>query len=396
MSLLLDALKRAEQEKLGRGGAPESAGEARPAGGAPSAAPSAAVLELQPMGGPAAAARADAHAAQAAQTVFDAKAAQPAPRSRGMLWATLAAVVVLVLSAGAYVWYTLKGLAPRAAMVSRIHPAPILPPAAPANAPAPSTPSAGPAAPPDIAAAPAPEPAAITSSAQPGPAPASAAPAAPARPVDELLREAKPVEAEPLSLAPSKSQGPSVPPEVEAGYEALMAGDLDAARTRYEAAVRADPLNVDAQLGLATVEARGGNVPAAALCYRRALEVDPGNPTALAGLAALAGFSRPEAAEGELRSELAASPRSAALQATLGNLYASQERWGEAQAAYFEAHRLQPENADVTFDLAVSLDHLGQRKLAADFYRQALESRRGATAQFDPAAAERRLAELKR
>ena len=67
MSLLLDALKRAEQEKLTRQAdrAPE------PAPRAPSATqPSAAVLELQPIGSAASSAgsagpRADAHAAQA-------------------------------------------------------------------------------------------------------------------------------------------------------------------------------------------------------------------------------------------------------------------------------------------------------------------------------------------
>ena len=79
---------------------------------------------------------------------------------------------------------------------------------------------------------------------------------------------------------------------------------------------------------------------------------------------------------------------------TLGNLYASQRHWQQAQAAYYEAHRLDPGSGDIAYNLAVSLDHLGQSRVAAGFYRRALEAARGRAAQFDPAAAARRIAEI--
>jgi len=225
-------------------------------------------------------------------------------------------------------------------------------------------------------------------------APAAATP----RPstADELLKSAAPAGEAPVRLARSREEKPRVSMDVVAGYDALVAGDLGTAARHYAAAIEADPANVDAYLGLATVEARRGNPSASASAYRRALALDPQNATALAGLAALADFSRPEALESDLRADLARQPQSAALNLTLGNLYAAQGRWAEAQSAYFEAHRLQPENADIAYDLAVSLDHLGQRRPAADFYRRALEARRGAAAQFDAAAAARRLSELTR
>lgn len=81
---------------------------------------------------------------------------------------------------------------------------------------------------------------------------------------------------------------------------------------------------------------------------------------------------------------------------TLGNLYASRARWPEAQAAFFEAHRLEPANPDVLYNLAVALDNLGQSRLAADYYRRSLAQARGSAVQFDARAAERRLADLKR
>ncbi|MEF8711632.1 MAG: hypothetical protein V5B38_23520 [Candidatus Accumulibacter propinquus] len=65
-----------------------------------------------------------------------------------------------------------------------------------------------------------------------------------------------------------------------------------------------------------------------------------------------------------------------------------------AQQAYFQAYALEPDNADHLFNLAVSLDHLRQHKLAVQYYRMALsaaETRRGA---FDRNAAGKRILEL--
>jgi tetratricopeptide (TPR) repeat protein len=397
MSLLLDALKRAEQEKLTRQTDRPAAATERPAAPLASAAPAAnsASLELQPLAS-APLPRTDAAAgAQAAQTVFKAKMPAPPPRNRSALLAAVAAIVVVLIAAGAFVWYSIRSLPlPRPAAMARVRPAPIAPApdlAALHPEPMPAAPPVGPIV-----------PAAPVAAADPllgGPKPAPAAPspaaATPPSPADELLKQPTLSAQGPVKLARTE-QKPRVPPQVEEGYEALLAGDLTTARARYAAGLEADPANVDALLGLATVAARSGDLPAAAGAYRRALALDPQNATALAGLASLASDARPEALESQLRADLALHPESAALQLTLGNLYASQGRWADAQAAYFEAHRLQPENADIAYNLAVSLDHLGQRRPAADFYRRALESRRGASSQFDAAAAARRLEELGR
>jgi Flp pilus assembly protein TadD len=187
-----------------------------------------------------------------------------------------------------------------------------------------------------------------------------------------------------------------VPAQLAAGYESLRNGDLAAARRGYAAALASQPQSLDAELGLATVEARSGNGSAALARYRKALELDPRNPTALAGLASLADYSQPHALEAELRSDLAVHPQSSALHFTLGNLYASQSRWGEAQAEFFEAHRLEPTSADIVLNLAVSLDHMGRSRLAAEFYARALALSKGQATQFDPAPVARRLAEIGR
>ena len=400
MSLLLDALKRAEQEKIARGpGAAAAAGVAPREPLAPrsaSAAPPGS-LELQPLssaggghtlGG---APRPDA-GVHAAQVLFQAKA-PPDARSRGMLWATIGAVAVVAAAAGAYVWYSIGMLTPKVAIQQRPRPAPIPPPA---GAPAMQLPAAEMAL---ISAAASPRPLPVNDPrpAAPAPAPARAAvPPVPEDTVARLLRESAATStAPPLRLDRSADAARRVPTEVASGYEALRQGNLAAARRNYEAAIAADPQNVDARLGLATVDARSGNRASAAAHYRRTLDLEPSNATALAGLAGLADFSRPDALEAQLRADLANSPDSPALRFILGNLYASQARWREAQAEYFEAHRLDPGSGDILYNLAISLDNLGQASLAAGFYRRALEAARDNGAQFDPAPAARRLAEIR-
>ena len=81
-----------------------------------------------------------------------------------------------------------------------------------------------------------------------------------------------------------------------------------------------------------------------------------------------------EAACSRLKTALGNQPDSPDLYFALGNLYAQQSRWSEAQQAYFRAYAGDPDNADFLFNLAVSLDHLHQNKLAAQYYQMALKT----------------------
>jgi Tfp pilus assembly protein PilF len=384
VSLLLNALKRAEHEKRAREEPGPQAPSTRPPG-----------LELEPIR---AAAPANAASVKAEPPLASPSAAT-SPRSRPALWIGAAALVLIVLAGSIYVWMTISALDGRAVPVARAAPPPPPPPRpVEPTATAPITGIQAPANIPGVA------PSALVelrspppaSAAKPVDAAASArAPVAPPVAAEATAPETShPVAAEPMLLA--RVERPArIPAEVAAGYEALRRGDSALARRSYAAALAADPASVDALLGLATVEARAGQRFAAAQQYRRVLEQEPRNPTALAGLAMLADGARPDALEQQLAADLAQDPASAALQLAIGNLHASQQRWTQAQAAYFEAHRLDPGNADIVYNLAVSLDHLGQSKIAADFYARALEAARSHGAQFDAATAERRLADIR-
>jgi tetratricopeptide (TPR) repeat protein len=92
---------------------------------------------------------------------------------------------------------------------------------------------------------------------------------------------------------------------------------------------------------------------------------------------------------------LIAREPSAPLYFNLGNVHAEQGQWPQAQQAYFQAHNLDPRNPDYAYNLAVGLEHLGQQKIALDYYRKALQlaTDKGAV-NFDTARIQARIAQL--
>jgi uncharacterized protein HemY len=95
-----------------------------------------------------------------------------------------------------------------------------------------------------------------------------------------------------------------------------------------------------------------------------------------------------------LKSLLAAQPGLFSLNFALGNLYAGQGRWSEAEQAYFKAVSGDPGNPDGLFNLAVGLDQMHQSKLAANYYQRALTAAASRPAGFDQAQLKARLIEL--
>ena len=205
------------------------------------------------------------------------------------------------------------------------------------------------------------------------------------------LKEAPASKEPPVELKLARSIEPAVVnADLVNAYGALKSADYQRARVLYAKLVLADPLSIDAQLGLATAFARSGDSASAARHYRQVLVIDPRNGVALAGLLAVSDARSPSL-EAELRTLVNRNPDTSSLRFTLGNLYASERRWVEAQQAYFEAYRLESDNADYVYNLAVSLDQLKQFKLALDFYQKAVAARSKAGGQFDPAAVTRRI-----
>lgn len=199
--------------------------------------------------------------------------------------------------------------------------------------------------------------------ASPRPAPASTATAASASATDTPKNSIR------ISAGTAE---PQLNPQLAQGYAALQSGKLDTARQLYAEAARNDPRNINALLGMAAIAMQEGRMEDANRLYFNVLDLDPRNAYAQTGLIAMMGRADPAAAESKLKQLIAREPL-ASLYFTLGNLYGDQSRWAEAQQAYFQAHQLEPANPDYAYNLAVGLEHVGQPRLAANFYRRAVD-----------------------
>jgi len=155
-------------------------------------------------------------------------------------------------------------------------------------------------------------------------------------------------------------------------YELLQKGQMSQANSTYERVLAGDGRNIDALLGLASIAWQEGRTERAAEHYSRILQLDPHNAAAQSGLIGLLGRIDPTASETRLKQLITREP-TGGLYFALGNLYADQRLWSQAQQSYFQAFQMEPTNPDYAFNLAVGLEHLGQRKPALGYYRKALD-----------------------
>lgn len=311
-------------------------------------------------------------------------AAKSPPSQTSLPWLPLSIGTMAAVGIGAYFWWQLQALP-----TSTLHRPPVV-----------ATPIAA-VTPTELEQSSAPVETPVTPSSPPATAkpteqrPTNVFPPAaskPARPTPPAAPPSALFAAE-TSVHFSRSQAKTEQP-LERAYAALQAGRLDEAQHGYEAILRHDGKNTDALLGLASIATRIGQDERAQTFYQRAYESDPSNATAQAGLLNNKGQTDAAQTESRLKTALSKQPNAPALHFALGNLYARQERWSEAQQAYFNAYSVDPDNPDFIVNLAISLDHLHQSKLAAQYYRMALAAAETRRAAFDAEPIKARLREL--
>ncbi|WP_028450338.1 tetratricopeptide repeat protein [Chitinibacter tainanensis] len=183
----------------------------------------------------------------------------------------------------------------------------------------------------------------------------------------------------------------SAPSTVQAAYQAYQRGDLSLAERQYRAVLQREPRQRDALLGLAAIYLRRDDAPAALGVYQHLLALNPQDAPVQQAVRSLQAASGNEAmaAQNTQQGGEVSNPLAQA------QFHAQRGEWAAAQALYFSAWQADPSQPDLAFNLAVSLDQLGQRKLAAEFYQQALQLAQQRPAQFASAAAEARLAQLR-
>jgi len=176
-------------------------------------------------------------------------------------------------------------------------------------------------------------------------------------------------------------------------YQSYQKGDYASAWQLYKSALSQEANNRDALLGLAVIAQLQEKNALALNYYRQVLRLDPRDPVANAGLSRFISGA-PSSKESHLKQLIEQQPDSAVLYFALGHQYAEQSRWSDAQRSYFNALTMAPGNAIFTFNLAISLDHMGQHKVAAKYYQQTLQLSTAANSNLYRAKAQQRLNEL--
>jgi tetratricopeptide (TPR) repeat protein len=370
MSLLLDARKKSQQAQSATDMEPQSERE----------------LSLEPLSAstarssvassPTADPYIDNQARRAGKNLFKAKSPAPsyarASINRNLLIALGVTILFFVAGAG-YVWYAISPSNPqpvRAMPIPAPHPEPLPVTAAPQNnlVPAIVSPRSTPAQPLLIA-----------------------KPAYASRPLAKPMPATLPSKQNNSVHILEQHQDEPIDALLNNAYLAYRDAKLDQAQQLYREALNLDSNNTDALLGLAVIAQRRGMDSMAAHYYAKVMALDPRNAVANAGMSAL---TTDDNRESRLKTLLNEQQDSVSLHFALGNYYAGQGRWGDAQPAYFDAYKLEPGNAELAFNLATSLDHLGQKKLAVQYYQQALQLDSGNHAGFDHAKVSQRIEEL--
>ncbi|HEX5057187.1 MAG TPA: tetratricopeptide repeat protein [Gammaproteobacteria bacterium] len=178
------------------------------------------------------------------------------------------------------------------------------------------------------------------------------------------------------------------------GYNAYQQGDFATAETEYRRALARAPESRDALLGIAATSIQKGDYTAAMASYTRLLDLDPNDDLALAGISGLKQDVQGAADETLLKRLLQKRPESAQLHFALGNVYAAAADWPKAQSAYFDAHRNDSQNPDYAYNLAISLEHLRQPETALRYYELAINLSGERKPNFDLAQASARISAL--
>jgi tetratricopeptide (TPR) repeat protein len=179
------------------------------------------------------------------------------------------------------------------------------------------------------------------------------------------------------------------------GWSAFQRGEYDSASKAYTEVLQREARNRDAILGIAAIAGKRGETEVARENYLKLLQIDPLDPYAHAGLASIAQTEGASLSESRLKQLIEKQPDGAHLQFVLGNLYAQQDKWPQAQQAYYSAWQGDSENADYAFNLAVSLDHLKKYKEAERFYASCLDLAHNRKTGFSVESVETRLQHLR-
>ena len=181
---------------------------------------------------------------------------------------------------------------------------------------------------------------------------------------------------------------------VRRAYDAFNQQDYKTSERLYKRVISEDSKNRDALLGLAAIGMKQQRYEYSRQKYLQLRYLNPRDSIAIAGLSSIQNKIKPELNESELKFMLREQPESAHLYFALGSQYAGQKKWAEAQASFFSAWSAENTNADYAFNLAVSLDRLGKKVQAKQFYELSLKLNKANKGNFSTQVVEKRISSL--
>lgn len=161
---------------------------------------------------------------------------------------------------------------------------------------------------------------------------------------------------------------------LEQGYENLIAGREAVAAGYYQEALNAEPKNEMALFGLATTYQRMGRLAEARELYGKLLAVNPTHREGLNNFMALISREAPQEAIEELEKLETENPDFSPIPAQLGIVYNKIDNPRMAARKLARALNLSPDNLSYKYNLAITLDRLGQVEQASDLYLELIEA----------------------
>ncbi len=181
---------------------------------------------------------------------------------------------------------------------------------------------------------------------------------------------------------------------LQQAYAAYQKADWEKARKLYRQVQKRDPQQRDALLGLAAIARHQNQILQARNYYQILLQMNPKDADSWAGLLSLQEQGGSIEDQAAIKQMIYQDPNAAALHFSLGNSYAAQGQWMDAQQAYFQAYQRETSNGNYAYNLAVSLDHINQVSAAVRYYQLALTLTRNQAVHFDRAQVQARLQRL--
>jgi tetratricopeptide (TPR) repeat protein len=178
---------------------------------------------------------------------------------------------------------------------------------------------------------------------------------------------------------------------ISQAFKAYQDGHYDAAKSLYSDVLKSDPDNRDAHLGLGAIAISQLDRKSAYSHYVHLIELNPLDTLAMSSLIGLSNSADPIKDESAIKMLMQRDDDVPYLYFLLGNLYAKQKRWANAQQAFFDAYRLDTTNADYVLNLAISLDQLGQYDTALDYYQTAINLSQNTSSRFDLVSVNQRI-----